>query len=66
EIYPSLLKMPGKDQILDREQVRTYVKWLQQEQIAGRLESWLAGPKDLSKKERKRVIRHEGWVLGVE
>lgn len=66
EIYPSLLKMPGKDRILDREQVRTYVKWLQQEQAADRLERWLAEPKHLSKKDRKRVIRHEGWVLGVE
>ncbi|MEM9528239.1 MAG: hypothetical protein AAGA31_16620 [Bacteroidota bacterium] len=66
EIYPSLLEMPGKDRILDREQVRTYVKWLQKEQADNRFKGWLAGPQDLSKKQRKQVIRHEGWVLGVK
>ena len=65
EIYPSLLDLPGKDSILDREQVKTYVKWLGKEQEEGRLSKWLAGPKELTKQQRKRVVRHEGWVLGV-
>lgn len=66
EIYPSLLKLNEKDRITDRAQVRAYVQWLQAEQREGRLASWLAGPQYLSKKERRRVIRHEGWVLGVQ
>jgi len=66
EIYPSLLPLARKDKILDREQVRTYVRWLQAEQKAGRLVDWLAGPKALTNKQRKRVITHEGWVLGVK
>lgn len=65
EIYPSMVPLSGKDKITDRAQVRAYTKWLQMEQIAGRLAGWLAGPKGLSKKERKRVLREEGWVLGV-
>lgn len=65
EIYPSLLDLPGKDSILDREQVKTYVKWLRAEQEAGRLNQWLAGPTELTKRQRNQVVRHEGWVLGV-
>ncbi|MEM6773077.1 MAG: hypothetical protein AAF597_21050 [Bacteroidota bacterium] len=49
EIYPSLLDLPGKDKIPDREQVRYFVKWLQREQQAGRLAEWLAGPEGLKK-----------------
>lgn len=66
EIYPGMLEMPGKDEIPDREQVRTYVKWLAEKQARGKLPRLLAGPEELTKKERKRIIRHEGWVLGVE
>ncbi|MFT5998950.1 MAG: hypothetical protein ACI81P_001406 [Neolewinella sp.] len=66
EIYPSLLPLSGKDKIVDRAQVRAYVKWLQSEQASGKLVNWLAGPEGLTKEERKRVLRHEGWVLGVK
>jgi hypothetical protein len=45
--------------------VRAYIQWLQTEQQAGVLSNWLAGPDNLSKMERKQVLRHEGWVLGV-
>ena len=65
EIYPSFQKLPGKDKIVDREQVRAYFQWLQREQAMGDLVKHLAGPTDLSKKERKAVLEHEGWVLGV-
>lgn len=65
EIYPSMVPLKGKDKITDRAQVRAYVRWLREEQEDGRLAGWLAGPGDLSKKEQKRVLRHEGWVLGV-
>ena len=65
EIYPSLLELPGKDHIVDREQVKTYVKWLREQQRNGELDHWLAGPAKLTKQERKQVLRHEGWVLGV-
>jgi len=65
EIYPSMIALRGKDEITDRAQVKAYVHWLREEQNNGRLDGWLAGPKDLSKKDRKKVLRHEGWVLGV-
>lgn len=66
EIYPSMIPLAGKHAIPDRAQVRAYVQWLQAEQKADKLEGWLAGPENLSKKEQKRVLRHEGWVLGVK
>lgn len=66
EIYPSMIPLKKKDKIIDRAQVKAYVNWLQEEQRHGRLKDWLAGPEDLSKKQRKRVLRHEGWVLGVK
>ncbi|TXF88490.1 hypothetical protein FUA23_14485 [Neolewinella aurantiaca] len=65
EVYPSMIPLKGKHTIPDRAQVRAYVQWLQDEQKTDSLESWLAGPQDLSKKKRKKVLRHEGWVLGV-
>lgn len=66
EIYPSSLKMPRKDKILDREQVKVYCRWLWETQQNGELTRILAGPSKLTKAERKAAIRHEGWVLGVE
>lgn len=66
EIYPSMLKLEGKDKIPDRAQVKTYVNWLKQEQEEDKLIGHLAGPSDLTKKQRKQVVRHEGWVLGVK
>lgn len=65
EIYPSLLPLSGKDKIADQAQVKTYVRWLQSEQTAGNLSDWLAAPATLTKQQRKQVLRHEGWVLGV-
>lgn len=66
EIYPSMLSFNAEDDIPDRAQVRAYIGWLQAGQSAGWLSNWLAEPEGLSAKERKRVVRHEGWVLGVE
>ena len=65
EIYPSMLPVNKKVSILDREQVKTYVRWLQDVQAKGGLAAVLAGPGDLSAKERKQATKHEGWVLGV-
>lgn len=65
EIYPSMLELEGKDKITDREQVKTYVNWLAEQQTAGRLADHLRGPAGLSNKQRKRVLRHEGWVFGI-
>lgn len=66
EIYPSMLKLTGKDKIPDRAQVKAYVRWLQTEQKSGQLAGWLAGPRKLKKQARKRILNHEGWVLGVK
>ncbi len=65
EIYPSMLPTGKPDKIADRAQVRAYIKWLQAEQGAGRLRALLAGPAELTKADRKKVLKHEGWVLGV-
>ncbi len=65
EIYPSLVERPGRDRIPDREQVRTYVRWLQSRQEGGLLSELLAVPYELDKKRRKQVRNHEGWVLGI-
>ncbi|WP_157501458.1 hypothetical protein [Lewinella sp. 4G2] len=65
EIYPSMLSLPKKDKIVDREQVRTYLKWLRSSQQSEKLTGILAAPTDLTEKERKQAVRHEGWVLGV-
>ena len=66
EIYPSMLPLTGKDKIPDRAQVKVYAKWLAEQQAAGKLDKLLRGPADLSAKQRKRVLRHEGWVFGAK
>ena len=65
EIYPSMVERPGKDKIVDREQVKYYLGWLQQQQRSGKLAGHLAGPENLKKGQRKKAIHHEGWILGV-
>ncbi|WP_116128019.1 hypothetical protein [Lewinella sp. IMCC34183] len=66
EIYPSLLTIPRrKRDILDREQVKTYVAWLQEQQRNGGLTALLDRPWGEDPKVEKRVIGHEGWVLGL-
>ncbi|NJB86977.1 hypothetical protein GGR26_002754 [Lewinella marina] len=66
EVYPSLLTIPRqKGQILDREQVRRHVAWLQEEQRAGTLGRYLDRPWGPGSKLHKRVTGHEGWVLGL-
>ncbi len=64
EIYPSLLPRPGRDPIPDREQVDTYVAWLQARQRAGELENLLERPWGEKAGMHQRVTEHEGWVLG--
>lgn len=66
EIWPSLIERPKKDSIPDREQVRTFVRWLRIAQANGTIESLFSGPeKGLLPKEVKRVEKHEGWILGI-
>jgi hypothetical protein len=65
EIYPSLLTLPKRDRITDREQVRSYVKWLQQQQREGKLIDLLRQPWGEEEKVDRRVRGHEGWVLGL-
>ncbi|PPK84710.1 hypothetical protein CLV84_3872 [Neolewinella xylanilytica] len=66
EIYPSLLAVPRrKGQILDREQVKTFVEWLQEQQRAGTLPTLLDRPWGEDPKLHRRVVKHEGWVLGL-
>lgn len=65
EIWPSLIERPNKDSIPDREQVKTYVKWLLARQKGGTLGQLFAQPAGLSPEEEIASIREEGWVLGL-
>ncbi|WP_116108444.1 hypothetical protein [Lewinella sp. IMCC34191] len=66
EIYPSLLSVPQrKGQILDREQVKACVRWWQEEQRTGGLTDLLERPWGHNPKIHKRVVNHEGWVVGL-
>ena len=66
EVYPSLLTVPRrKGRILDRDQVKAYVRWLQQAQAAGTLPGYLERPWGDDAGLHKRVTKHEGWVLGM-
>ena len=66
EMYPSLLAVPRrKGQILDREQVKACVAWWQEEQRNGTLRHLLDRPWGDDPKIHKRVVNHEGWVLGI-
>ena len=66
EIYPSLLTIPRrKSDIIDREQVKTYVSWLQDQQASGHLARLLNHPWGQDAKTGKRVKEHEGWILGM-
>ena len=66
EIYPSHIPLPKEDAIPDREQVKCYVKWLQEQQRHKQLRGWLAGPARLTREQRRSAVEHEGWVLGIE
>ena len=66
EIWPSLIKRPGKDKIVDREQVKSLTNWLLNQQAKGELNAYFDEPKDLKKKELKVCVKEEGWVLGVK
>lgn len=65
EIWPSLVDRPRKDKIPDREQVRSLARWLVSRQQSGTLTELFDAPDGLSRKDLKRCIREEGWVLGV-
>ena len=66
EIYPSLLTIPRKKgEIPDRAQVMAYVRWMQEQQWAEALPGLLDRPWGDDPKIHKRIIRHEGWVLGL-
>ena len=65
EIYPGLITLVGSDAIKDREQVITYVQWLQAQQRSGRLTALLDRPWGDDLTIHQQVTEHEGWVLGV-
>ncbi|WP_420458337.1 hypothetical protein [Neolewinella sp.] len=65
EIYPSMLSRPGLDAIPDREQVNTYVAWLQARQRMGELQGLLERPWGNDAAVHRQVTEHEGWILGV-
>ncbi|MEM6396089.1 MAG: hypothetical protein AAF741_07055 [Bacteroidota bacterium] len=65
EIWPSLIERPMKDDIPDREQVKTYIKWLRLAQQNGELADYFSGPKKSTARDRKQIVKHEGWILGI-
>ena len=66
EVYPSLFmpKVPPGG-IKDAVQVESTARILARRDSAGLLACDLAGPADLSAKERRVVEREEGWILGA-
>ncbi|MCP9237100.1 hypothetical protein [Lewinella sp. JB7] len=65
EIYPSLLTLPPSGAIRDRQQVESYVRWLRSRQGSGELSVLLDRPWGGGGKRHRRVVDHEGWVLGL-
>ena len=66
EIYPSLVPAPRRSgEVKDSAQVRHLAAHFAGLDARGELAPLLAGDPALSKDERRRVEREEGWVLGV-
>ncbi len=66
EIFPSMFKATvGRGEIKDEAQVRGLVRLLKDEDEKGRLGEWFAGPKDLDKKDKRKIVSEEGGILGV-
>ncbi|MBB4079445.1 hypothetical protein GGR28_002070 [Lewinella aquimaris] len=66
EIYPSMITLPLTDAIRDREQVESYVRWLRDRQQREELRGLLHRPWGTGDKLHRRVVNHEGWVLGLK
>ena len=66
EIFPPLFKPNvGPDETKDEAQVRDLVERLKAEDERGELAEWFAGPSELSKDDRRKIVSEEGWILGV-
>jgi hypothetical protein len=66
EIFPPLFKPDlGPGEIKDEAQVRDLVERLKAEDERGELAEWFAGPSELSKDDRRKIVSEEGWILGV-
>ena len=66
EVYPSLLRTASAEgAIRDEEQVREAARALAALDREGALAPLFLGPPDLDAGERERVVREEGWILGV-
>lgn len=66
EIYPSMrIAERRAGEVKDAAQVRAVSRWLRDLDRKGELESYFAGPPDLSDEQRRQVEQEEGWILGI-
>jgi precorrin-8X/cobalt-precorrin-8 methylmutase len=64
--FPAVFKaVAGPGEIKDQVQVRKLVERLKAEDERGELGKWFAGPGELSKEDRRKIVSEEGWILGV-
>ncbi len=65
EIYPSLVPIDADIEPKDRAQVEAFTALLQALDSQDELADLLAAPDDLTGPERARVLREEGWIVGL-
>jgi hypothetical protein len=64
--FPALFKAAVRPpEIKDQVQVRKLVECLKAGDERGELGEWFAGPNELSKDDRRKIVSEEGWILGV-
>ena len=66
EIFPAMFRPTvGQGETKDQAQVRDLVQRLKVEDERGGLGEWFAGPGELSKNDKRKIVSEEGWILGV-
>lgn len=67
EIYPSMIPIvTAEGEPRDRAQVRLLAEHYARLDDEGALAPMFAGPDDLTEAARQRIVREEGWILGIE
>lgn len=66
EIFPAMFKAAtDRGETKDEAQVRDLVQRLKVEDERGGLGEWFAGPSELEKEDKRKIVSEEGWILGV-
>jgi len=66
EIWPGAVKQdPTLHPIRDAAQVMSLTRWAARMDAAGKLATYLACPLERAGTDQERILREEGWILGV-